>query len=236
MKNIKIVTITGADDSVDQSKLFELAELFPFVEFAILIRKDSNTLRYPSFSWIKKLSEMYESNKINLSVHLCGSWVRDICKGNWSILENKEFMEIFQIFQRIQLNFSPYVRNIDRDVFIDSIISKKELENKQIIFQLKNINDELFVKAKENNLNVVPLFDISGGNGLLPESWPFSDEFCGYAGGLNPDNVENQINEIMKVSSDIWIDVESGIRTDNIFDLEKVKMFLQRSSPYVNIV
>jgi phosphoribosylanthranilate isomerase len=50
--------------------------------------------------------------------------------------------------------------------------------------------------------------------------------FPGYAGGINPENVMKIINLIEK--ENIWgypyyIDMESGIRTDNIFSVKKCR-------------
>ena len=86
----------------------------------------------------------------------------------------------------------------------------------------------------------VPLFDLSGGAGILPESWPKAKgEYCGYAGGLSPENLEEQLEKIKCVVDEdqkIWIDVETHVRSsdDKQFDLDKVRKFLEISKRYVS--
>jgi hypothetical protein len=50
-------------------------------------------------------------------------------------------------------------------------------------------------------------------------------------GGLSPDNLEEQLLKLDEVvgSDTIWIDAETHLRSngDEIFDLEKVKQFLE---------
>ena len=60
------------------------------------------------------------------------------------------------------------------------------------------------------------LFDASGGRGLAPNSWPQGmPRRCGYAGGLNPDNVAAAVADIGTKASLYWIDMETGVRDDH---------------------
>jgi phosphoribosylanthranilate isomerase len=137
------------------------------------------------------------------------------------------------MFSRFQLNFSPYVNNIEIPEFLQGM-DREELYFKQIIFQLKDINEPLLIEAKKEDFDVAPIFDISGGRGISPENWPSSNELCGYAGGLNPNNVSQEIVKISIVSKEAWIDAESGLRTNNEFDLDKVEYFLNQSLSWWN--
>lgn len=51
----------------------------------------------------------------------------------------------------------------------------------------------------------------------------------GYAGGFNPDNVAEKLSFLMENSQvgDFWIDMESGVRTDDWFDTDKVRRVLR---------
>jgi len=230
---LKYVTVTGADDATHHNDILKITNKFPFVEFAILLRNGEPKQRYPSDDWNKKLFNLWESNQnINIACHICGSLVRDICKGNWSILQNHEFVNVLSMYSRIQLNFSPYVDNINIYEFLDGI-NREELRSKQIIFQLKDINHPIVATAISNNLNIAPLFDLSGGQGISPNNWPISNRFCGYAGGLNPDNINQQIHIIANNADIAWIDAESGLRTNNEFDLYKVEQFLHKAEDWV---
>ena len=53
--------------------------------------------------------------------------------------------------------------------------------------------------------------------------------FCGYAGGLNPDTIGDALAAIAARVPDgqpYWIDMESGVRTDDRFDLDKCERVL----------
>ena len=103
--------------------------------------------------------------------------------------------------------------------------------------QLKSVegNEEFIAKCKKN-AKISVLFDSSGGKGRLLEKWPNSIENCGYAGGLAPDNVKEQlclINSLVGKNVPIWIDAESSLRGYDQFDLGKVEEFLINSLPFV---
>ena len=61
-----------------------------------------------------------------------------------------------------------------------------------------------------------------------------------YAGGLNPDNIIREIdklNYVTKMSglTKFAIDMESGIRTNNSFDIDKVKSIIDQYLQYDSI-
>jgi phosphoribosylanthranilate isomerase len=88
------------------------------------------------------------------------------------------------------------------------------------------------------------LFDASKGKGLLASSWsePYLHHhgafFCGYAGGLGPQNMAQQLPLIHQAasahgSSPYWTDMESGLRTDHQFDLIKAERVLKISADFI---
>lgn len=81
------------------------------------------------------------------------------------------------------------------------------------------------------------LFDASRGNGVRPSHWPdpFPNKRCGYAGGLNPDTIEEDLAAIDRAagSATVWIDLETGVRTNDELDMEKVETVIAAASKYV---
>lgn len=69
------------------------------------------------------------------------------------------------------------------------------------------------------------LFDTSFGTGKAPDEWPTlpaSGPFCGYSGGITPNNVGDVIKSIAApAGAQYWIDMESGVRTRGSFDLAR---------------
>jgi hypothetical protein len=70
------------------------------------------------------------------------------------------------------------------------------------------------------------LFDVSFGTGVRPDRWPAppaaDGPFGGYSGGIAPDTVGDILARIAAPAGALyWIDMESGVRTDGVFDLAK---------------
>lgn len=227
---IKLITMTGADNSIRPHDLLPLSEKFPRVEWGILLSGSKmGHERFPTFEWLNELESIQKSlgeHKLNLSGHICQQWCRDIFQANKMTFAGI-YPKIWDMFQRIQLNFSPY------EVGTEFVELLKLFPEKQFIFQVgKKNRDSLFAHAVNEKVNVACLFDRSGGKGVVPTSWPKvrEDVMCGYAGGLGPDTIAQELENISQVigDKDIWIDMESRIRTDGLFDLSKVEATLDQ--------
>lgn len=230
------VTITGADDAVDIGDLVELTNRYPFVEWGILLHETKQGQpRYPLTDWLTAVCK----SKLPLSGHLCGRWARRTCKNEW--LFQEAYSHLADKFSRWQLNISPYYQTIkDEYAFIDHMPFNSDV---QVIFQfycdpVKWVFPTVIGRAWAAGKNVAMLWDGSGGKGILPNAYPHFgiQPPTGIAGGLTPDNLETQIVSMSLAVRDkdpIWIDVESGVRTNNMFDLDKVGAFLQTSSKWV---
>jgi len=230
------VTITGADDSIRPEDLIGISEAYPFVEWGILLSKNNmGCARFPSLDWMKRLAQFKTEhpNTLHLSGHLCGAWVRNLCKGGDSSF-TEELEGTAQMYERIQLNFHAQRHKTDAESFINALFT---LGIKQYIVQWDNVNTGFLDLIRYHQLKAAPLFDLSGGNGVLPKEWPRADGYCGYAGGLSPENVQGQLELICeKVGKPpVWIDTETRVRSedDQQFDLGKVRTFLEQSKPYV---
>ncbi|MBC8135334.1 MAG: hypothetical protein H8F28_05525 [Fibrella sp.] len=80
------------------------------------------------------------------------------------------------------------------------------------------------------------MHDASGGRGIAGSfQKPVNSDFVGFAGGIRPENIREKLEQIEDLGFDnpFWIDLESGIRTENVFDLEKVERLLRTVKPFV---
>jgi hypothetical protein len=235
------VTITGADDSIHPSALVPLSDRFPFVEWGILLSKSSEgRARFPSLKWMEELME-WAASDLALSGHLCGAWVRDLCRAGSAFAIERP--TIAAQFNRFQLNFHAENHSYPGEMIVAGM--RKLLPPAEslcpfqgFIFQFDDVNNGLMKVAVEAGVTAYPLFDISGGAGILPESWPKPcAAYCGYAGGLSPDNLAEQLPKIAEAAGDarVWIDVETHVRSndDRQFDLDKVQRFLEIAAPWV---
>lgn len=238
------VTLTGPGDDTSLHELRSISCQYPFVEFGVLLSKRlmGRSPRFPSRAWLTALYEWqlhYHNPGMSLAGHLCGRWVRDVCAGEWTFLD--DLGPVSQEFHRLQLNFHAEVHRLNREKFLAGFVHELgeayTIRHRQIIFQLDDVNNEILAVAQDAGVDAVPLFDLSGGAGVLPKTWPVANGFCGYAGGLSPENVQEQLEVIERVVGDgpIWIDAETHVRSDNdkTFDLDKVRRFLEAVSPWV---
>lgn len=220
------VTITGADDNTDIKLLQEIQKKFPFVEWGILISTNQNRNRYPSEEFIFSLRNC----ELNLSLHVCGKHSRTIMKdGMFDVISKYDWFSRYQVnfnFEKTEHNLYNYLNLISKFPAKKFIIQDNESNQKHIDSIIREIeNDDFFPK----NTNI--LYDSSSGRGTEIKSitQPYKDIYTGYSGGLNPENVESFCEKLIKFdnNSNIWIDMESGVRTDDLFDIDKVVKVLE---------
>jgi len=115
-------------------------------------------------------------------------------------------------FQRIQVNGLleiPDVRHLCRLYPRHTIITQHTPKNRYLMA----VNAE----------NHVLLVDGSGGRGISPESWrqPDTAKVVGFAGGLGPDNLADELQTISRIARPgWWVDMEGKLRVDDWFSLE----------------
>lgn len=233
--NILYLTLTGADDLVNQKELGKISKQFPFVEWAILFSDDrEGTDRYPTKQWRE---DFYKAvPECNRSAHLCGKEVLGRL-----VAQDAALLDELKEYQRIQLNFNatrldPKLLEGLIKLVNSGICTNKSGKLINFITQFNQANESISYLFGQLDGHMISnhqvLFDGSGGLGKSPETWsaPLMDKLCGYAGGLGPDNLMAELTKIKKqveesggiIDFHTWIDMESKIRTDDKFDLEKV--------------
>jgi len=236
---LELVSLTGADDLVTPEALATLSAQYPFAEWAILYFPEKDgTPRNPSAPWREKFLAL---DLPYTAAHLCGTRV-------FHALLDPELADSvisdLSRYRRIQLNI-----NARRPEFADdevlAIYRKLHQAGLRLILQLHAASESVIEKFLrdvadedvEGLKRVDILFDASKGTGQRPDAWPAPHRFklfCGYAGGLGPEVLEAELPKIKAAVAQaqsqrdlpFWIDMESGIRTENAFDLEKAERVL----------
>ena len=250
--NIRTVTVTGADNSTLYSEMLRISQMYPFVEWGILFSlKRQGECRYPSINWIKGLIEFIDANpsvKFNLSAHFCGEYTKEMIS---EASANKIYSNVMSelktfgdYFDRVQLNFNASKNTIPElfyELFYDVIGEKNNNRSSENAFILQSnepnkIVCDRIIEMGLSNINF--LYDSSGGRGVVNDNWlpPTKNHFTGYAGGLTPENISEQLIKIESVAGDteIWLDAESGLRSTrevdgyNYLDMHKVQVFLNK--------
>lgn len=213
---LQFVTFTGADDRTKAKDVRGLARRCGvpsfFLEVGILLSKSrQGTPRYPTLGHAYNLLHQAYLAGMRCSVHLCGSWAREMASG--SIPE--EVAPILADVDRIQVN-GPY--GVEEARVFSSMETSRPWE-----FILQSRDPESF---PEMFPKVSWLYDISGGHGVAPSRWPTPPQegHVGYAGGLSEENVVEVLRGIGSTELFYWVDMESSLRgEEDLFDLEKCK-------------
>lgn len=215
------ITFTGVDGKTDLGRLWEIQQEYPIAEFGVLVAKNwrDNGNRYFNPSYLDSLDR-----GLNLSAHLCGSIARAAVRGDWNPF--KEWCRTYPFFiKRCQINIATSTENPD------SFIYEGDAERfDEVILQQKSAKDcPLFMNSKIDK-HITALLDASGGEGINTPLEPLNlPHKIGYAGGFNADNVADKLTFLLTSErvGDFWIDMESGVRTDDWFDLNKVVKVLE---------
>lgn len=234
------ITFTGPDDRTNQDDLLRISEEVPKVEWGILLSRsmagpDRYSPRFPSHSWLSRWHE-YDGS-FNLAGHLCGGYVRDILGGEFKIWDERVEADLFK---RFQLNF--HADPIANSSGLFCLSGFRTYLGREFIFQMDGVNEPVFHELVASGIQFQPLFDMSHGEGRLPDSWPsiddpvFRSRPCGFAGGLGPDNLAEQLRVLadhVGDKEDVWVDMETKIRNDaDEFDLDLVRRCIDIASPY----
>ena len=224
------ITFTGIDGKTDLVELWKLQQQYPIAEFGVLVAKNwrENGNRYFNPSYLDAL----ESRGLNLSAHLCGSIARAAVRGDFGPFREWAIAYPY-IFNRCQLNIATSKENPDSF----KLCCGDTLLFDEIILQQKSVEDcPLWIGSPASDY-VTVLFDASGGQGIdTPIKVMPVIHKVGYAGGISPENVAEKLTYLLQNPDvgDFWIDMESGVRTDDWFDIDKVRKVLEICEPIIN--
>lgn len=239
------VTFTGIDNRTNIERLVAIQERYPFVEFGLLVARSrqGKENRYPDLDADNFLGRL-RGRGLNLSCHVCGGLARNAvtaCKDDesreFSLQELDDYLGLrLSLFKRVQLNVAG-ATCLPETVYFYIPGSIQEL-----IIQTNPVKGNFKRVVTIGDVETAYLADASGGRGIetdfIPLLWSVR---TGYAGGLRPDNVLEKIQPLLSVResvdyrNDFWIDMESGVRTDDWFDLDKVEAVLERLTSDNNI-
>lgn len=232
----KSVTIAGIDHTISQEELIEISEKYPFVEWGILLSGSRRgEKRYPDFNWIRSfLDKTKDNSKVNISIHACGSYVRELkqCKFSFrNLIYNTRV-------NRIQINCLSEQLSKDELFNITHCIPHLEYE---IILPTKTFSIVKYVIQEQVDSRISVLYDCSGGKGIELDNYCISSYGkykLGMAGGINPNNIKQVLADITRYDTyqdePDWIDLESGVRDENNnFVISKVVDILEEANKYL---
>ena len=224
---LKHITFTGIDAKTDIQELMQIQQEYPIAEFGVLTsyhwNENGNRYLNPAF-----MSNLYAgSGRLKLALHICGRAAHDAAVGEWKKIE-EHLHRTIGLFGRIQLNISGRTDNPD-------YVHWAAYDDQEVIIQQKDVEHlSLYNKTWLMNHHLKKfsvLLDASGGQGIdTPIRVLPTKEKVGYAGGFNPENAADKLRYLLTHQDvhDFWIDMESGVRTDDWLDLDKVRKVLEQ--------
>lgn len=204
----EFITFTGLDFLTDVTEMLRLSTFYP-IEWGVLFSPNRQGApshpRYPD----RFTRRLIKRPDLRLSAHLCGGHSLDVMRGRRPRVE-------LDGFTRVQVNATA-----PGQFAIESLQHEVGLP---CIAQCRGSTFPAYTAISW-------LYDASGGRGIRATSWPAhpgGERLVGYAGGIGPDNVLAVLDEIAAASAPnglgpYWIDMESGVRTDDHFDLAKCR-------------
>lgn len=210
---IETVTLTGIDEDSNPEALVYLGRWFPFVELAVLAGTREGGPRMPERRWIREWAANANRAGVATAIHLCGARSRAVRDRDWQKLG-----DLASGFGRVQVNLPPS----ERAAATPALNELSRLLQQRVIVQ----HDgpwETTEAARCADLDL--LADGSGGRGIPGfASWPppRKDRLSGYAGGIGPATIHRALEFAAQwPKRQIWIDMETGIRTAERFDMTK---------------
>lgn len=222
-----LVTITGADDDVDPRELVALSARYDFVEWGILFSRKRGRPRFPSVDWVDELvrASARDVRPPRLSAHFCGTCTRETLQGSpWWVLG------LDVLFKRVQLNgFAPTQEVVDLMHAHPAVEYILQARDEATLRAAAEVAGRLYTSA----VVVSALWDVSGGRGVEPDTWPDAPRIeaaalpLGYAGGIGPETVDAVLAALESKEHEFWIDMETGVRDDtDKFDVSRAQAVL----------
>lgn len=225
-----LISLTGPDNNVSPLDLAVLSTQYPEVEWAILYFPErEGTPRNPTAAWRE---QFLATKPTHCAAHLCG---QQVFKELLDVEQKEARLADLARYSRIQVNINARKMDFTPEQVL-AVYECLHSAGISVILQLHDdsravIDSFLQGKSATELERIHILFDSSRGRGETPEAWSAPKTtngvvlFCGYAGGLSPATVPVELPRITAVATPTapgyWIDMESGIRTENEFDLMK---------------
>lgn len=193
----RFITFTGIDAHTDLARCEALSARYP-IEWGILFGGKLGKNRYPGNDVVERAL----SADIRRAAHLCNSYAEAVNSGGG--------FDLLEHFGRIQVNRAAGTYDMDM------LATLAATNGTEVIVQHRASEFPAPIPG------LAFLQDLSGGRGVLPSYWarPYEPgQLVGYAGGLTPENVADAVRHMP--AREFWIDMETGVRTDDWLDLDK---------------
>lgn len=200
------IAFTGADDAALLPGMQALSARYP-IEWGLLVDKEKEGVAlFPSTG---DRAAILSAPGLRVTAHVCGTWAQEIVEDPEGAMFDPAG------FRRVQVNHGIQGSN-------DAQVARTgRFARRHGLRAVLQCGVDFPADA-----DVDWLYDVSFGTGRKPTRWPALPDrtapFCGYSGGIGPDNVATLLAQLeVPDGADFWIDMESGVRSNGRFDLDR---------------
>ena len=236
---MKIVRVSccGANERLSVEQVLGFLSMNPKAELGVGVSAEKFRYNSPRFLWVKDIMTLRDKSMGSLALHVNGSWSAVIVDKGLMPTEIIEILLASKNEVRIQLNTvgSGYNMNKMDPMALAKVIKLYARErHAKFIIPYNSKSDKYIEGLKKYTSHFDVLYDESFGYGVKTDNYQslFADQLQGYAGGLSPDNVQEEIRKIRKCNPDkVWIDAEGQLRKEDgsVLDLKKAQSFVTRA-------
>lgn len=243
---VSLVTCSGVNEKNSVDDLLTFCAQFPKTELGIQCSpKKFDEGRY---EWLKEVcSKTGEKNlSTHLALHLNQEFAIQFCKGK--IPESIEtFLSLKNDFgepliSRVQLNFMLGREKFENNAYAPDLskleTSVKSLKGQRVILSCSQPNLPLIQKIHYRKMVFDALYDDSFGEGIAPKERKaplFKDVYQGYAGGLGPLNIADELSKIARLTNaSVFVDAEGKLKENGCFSFSKAAEFVQNIAFWQN--
>lgn len=243
---LKFITCSGTNETTSVPELLQLLNEFPRAEIGVQVSNKKATFGTPRYDWIHSLWKQVRHRKrvINAALHVNLQWVEDFGQGIVAPELNEFLLLTYDdgtpFFQRVQLNFkvgrekTPDVDKLEKNICL--------YPRQRFILSYNQSNKALIRQLYLRGIKFDCLYDESFGTGIVPEKRvgpAYLDLLQGYAGGITPENVQEELDKIAKANEKFWgikgvyIDAHKGLEDEQThFDLGKCRAYLNNAESW----
>lgn len=236
---LRYITCSDPREDIPVENILRLSQVAPNIEIAIQAHPSKMSFDMPRQKWFSKLLKESLSMPVppNLALHVNLDWCDKICQGYLA----PELIEIFcllrddgtPVVRRWQINIHGSKTKKINTANIASLLANNP--DREFIFQYGASEYNRIHRLDKTGAKFSVLYDTSGGAGKLTKNWRmplFENHPQGYAGGLSPENVSENLDKIAKVAgnrTDIWIDAEGKLKTPGTktFDINRANQYIK---------
>lgn len=243
---LKKITCSGANEYTPIEPMIYLLQKYPRAELGIQVSGKKAAFSTARYWWITALYETLQNweTPIPIALHINSDWVERFCQGDipeelfiW--LKSYRLKNGEPFIKRVQLNFKI---GREKTPNMEQLLKAMAMCPQRIILSYNQDNADFIKQVYDRGAIFDLLFDASHGEGVLANSYlppVFPDVLQGYAGGLSPENVTEElwkINKVMPIGADCTIDAEGALKGDDKhFSLKKCELYLKGASRWDEI-